>query len=69
MKRHPYELTGNDGKTHIIRAGSHREAFANWRKWGYRHGGLATVSFLLVNDESEESLERATRFPIREVRP
>lgn len=69
MERHPYELTGNDEKTHLIWAHSHREAFVRGRKWGYRHGGLATVSFLLLNGQSEGRLERATRFPIRETRP
>jgi hypothetical protein len=60
-----YELSGQDGKAHTIWAMSARDAHDNGVKWGYRHGGLASVSILAVHDpESEDCWKLARRFVV-----
>jgi hypothetical protein len=60
-----YELSGQDKKTHTVWALSASEAHDAGNVWGYRHGGLASVSILAIHDpNSKDCWKLARRFAV-----
>lgn len=63
MEHQAIEITGKDGKTHLVWSQSAKDAYEAAAKWGYRHQGFSDVKLLIPRDNEEGCWTRAMRVP------